>query len=109
MNNKSKRISYLFFAMLCAACVLTANAHAASRPVLTPQECHEYPFVHTTHIDHKDEITEMGELEAAGYNPTGDDPFYPADYDHAEHRLHVAYRADCLPGRTGSVRSSHSS
>ncbi|WP_347556965.1 hypothetical protein [Robbsia sp. KACC 23696] len=107
MSNKTKLVPYLFFALISAACGLTSTAHAASLPVLTPQECHEYPFVHTSHIDHKDEITEMGELEAAGYNPAGQDPLYPADYDRAEHRLHVAYKADCLPPQAASARTHH--
>ena len=38
----------------------------------------------------------MSELEAAGYHPLANDPYYPSDIQHAEKKLRTEYRRDCL-------------
>jgi hypothetical protein len=80
----------------CAAlALLSMGAHAATNEGLTPQECRAYPFVQTHHVSHHALMTELSELEAVGYQPTAEDPTYPAQLDVAEHRLHREYQADC--------------
>ncbi|WP_347558087.1 hypothetical protein [Robbsia sp. KACC 23696] len=75
--------------------LLSMGAHAATNDGLTPQECRTYPFVQTHHVSHHALMTELSELEAVGYQPTAEDPTYPAQLDVAEHRLHREYEADC--------------
>ncbi|WP_323119631.1 DUF4148 domain-containing protein [Burkholderia alba] len=75
--------------------VLGTTAHAA--PKLTPQQCTDYPFVHTKGpITHAQLINELSELESVGYNPAaGEDDNYPDDIDGAQQRLMTKYQQDC--------------
>ena len=77
--------------------LLAAPAFASAK--LTPQQCHDYPFVRTTHpVTHRQLQNELQELESVGYSPgDSDDDDYPQEIQAAEQRLQTQYRHDCLP------------
>jgi hypothetical protein len=78
--------------------LLAGSASAMAAPGLTPQQCNSYPFTHTQGpVTHEQLMGELGELEAAGYDPTADDDLYPADIQAAEAKVQAEYRADCMP------------
>ncbi|MEW6344668.1 MAG: DUF4148 domain-containing protein [Pseudomonadota bacterium] len=80
------------------ALLLAASASAMAAPHLTPQECNDYPFKQLKgEVTHRQLMTELGELEAVGYNPADDDNLYPADLEAAEKKLQAEYRSDCAP------------
>ncbi len=77
--------------------LLIGSASAMAAPALTPQQCNDYPFKQLKgEVTHKQLMRELGELEAAGYNPE-DVNTYPADLEQAQHKLQAEYRADCMP------------
>jgi hypothetical protein len=80
--------------------LMTFSAATFAAPGLTPQQCHEYPFVQPVHgVTHAELMQELAELEAVGYHPSPDDPYYPRQIQRAEHKLHAEYRQDCMtPG-----------
>jgi hypothetical protein len=83
---------------LVATLLLIGSASAMAAPGLTQQQCNAYPFKQLKgDVTHKQLIRELGELEAAGYNPGGDDDDYPSNLQQAEQKLQAEYRADCLP------------
>ncbi|MFM0058758.1 DUF4148 domain-containing protein [Paraburkholderia phytofirmans] len=83
---------------LLSALLLIGSASAMAAPHLTPQQCNDYPFKPLkAEVTHKQLMRELGELEAVGYQPGGDDDNYPSDLNHAEKALQAEYRADCLP------------
>jgi hypothetical protein len=91
---------WLSFAILPILGAVSLNAAAA--PHLTPQQCHSYPFVQTRHTaTHAELMQELGELNAAGYEPYNDNE-YPANLEAAQQRLNAEYRQDCLPQRTAA-------
>jgi hypothetical protein len=76
--------------------LLLASASAFAAGPLTSQECHSYPFVPTNGpITHQDLIRELALLESVGYQPVGDDVYYPFDIRSAMQRLHAKYLAEC--------------
>ncbi|MGF7135101.1 hypothetical protein P3T40_006608 [Paraburkholderia sp. EB58] len=80
------------------ALLLAGSASAMAAPGLTPQQCNSYPFTHTQGpVTHKQLMGELGELEAAGYDPTANNDLYPADIQAAEAKVQAEYRADCMP------------
>jgi len=93
--------------MFAALAVLSASVHAA--PVqLSPRDCHSFPFVKTASpVTHRQLMTELGELEANGYQPDATDATYPAKLDRAEHALGVAYSDDCKPAAAMIQHKTH--
>ncbi|WP_144154317.1 DUF4148 domain-containing protein [Paraburkholderia sp. BCC1885] len=80
------------------ALLLAGSASAMAAPGLTAQQCNAYPFTHVKgEITHRQLMRELGELEAVGYDPTGNDNNYPNDIETAEKKLQAEYRADCKP------------
>ncbi|WP_144142767.1 DUF4148 domain-containing protein [Paraburkholderia sp. BCC1884] len=83
---------------LITTLLLIGSASAMAAPGLTAQQCNDYPFKQLKHeVTHTQLMNELGELEAVGYNPSGDDDNYPRDLEAAEHKVQTEYRADCLP------------
>lgn len=75
---------------------LSSTAFAAQG--LTSQQCHDYPFVKLTgEVTHAQLMQELSELEAVGYRPVPDDPYYPRRIERAERKLRAEYRQDCTP------------
>ncbi|HLX01277.1 MAG TPA: DUF4148 domain-containing protein [Trinickia sp.] len=75
---------------LVSACAMAAP--------LTPHECNSYPFKRASgEVTHAQLIRELGELESVGYDPTADDPDYPANLQHAQQALQAKYQKDCVP------------
>jgi hypothetical protein len=93
---------------LSAAALLAASASVMAAPLLTPQQCHDYPFVKSTApLTHHQVMQELAELEAVGYQPAaGDDPDYPADIERAQHLLWQAYARDCMPHSSMAMQSA---
>ncbi len=87
--------------------LLVASASAMAAPHLTPQQCHDYPFVPAKgEVTHAQLMQELGELEAQGYNPGDDETIYPADIEAAEKKLHAQYREDCLPAANANASAA---
>ncbi len=98
-----KRVSH---ALACTVLLaFGAAAHAAA--ALTPQQCTDYPFVHTKGpVTHAQIVNELAELESVGYDPSaGESDNYPDDIDSAQQRLMAKYRHDCASARPGTVAS----
>ncbi|HEY1999151.1 DUF4148 domain-containing protein [Paraburkholderia sp.] len=86
---------------LLMAMLLAGSASAMAGPMLTPQQCNDYPFKPLKgEVTHKQLMRELGELEAEGYQPADDNNLYPADIEAAQKKLQADYRADCLPAAT---------
>jgi hypothetical protein len=95
--------------VLASAILLTASSAVLAAPGLTPQECNDYPFVHQTgDLTHAQVMQELKELEAVGYRPTPDDPYYPRRIERAEKKLQVEYRQDCMHGQHANGASTAS-
>ena len=93
-------------ALVTFALALT-SASALAAPGLTQAECHDYPFTPLKHtVTHKQLMQELSELEAVGYDPTGDDNDYPTDLDNAEAKLHQEFRRDCMPAQVAGDPTS---
>jgi len=76
--------------------VMSSTTYAAQG--LTPQECHDYPFVQPRgEVTHAQLMQELSELEAVGYRPAPADPYYPRRIERAERKLRAEYRQDCMP------------
>ncbi|MFD1559364.1 DUF4148 domain-containing protein [Paraburkholderia silviterrae] len=76
--------------------LLAGGASAFAAPALTLQQCNDYPFVKlTAPVTHRQLINELNELEAFGYDPSGDEDNYPDDLEIAQRRLWAQYAADC--------------
>jgi hypothetical protein len=87
------RLCIIGFATLVA---MSSTAFAAQG--LTPQECHDYPFVQPAgEVTHSQIMQELSELEAVGYRPAPADPYYPRRIERAEKKLRAEYRQDCMP------------
>jgi Domain of unknown function (DUF4148) len=87
------RLSVIGPAMLVA---MSSTAFAAQG--LTPQQCHDYPFVQPAgEVTHSQLMQELSELEAVGYRPVVDNPSYPGRIQWAERKLRAEYRQDCMP------------
>jgi hypothetical protein len=95
-------IQKLRYALLPLLGAVSLSAVAA--PHLTPQQCHDYPFVRLHHeVTHAELVQEVQELEAVGYEPYADDDTYPVNVQAAEQRLHAEYQHDCLPQQTAAA------
>jgi hypothetical protein len=82
--------------LLCGALAIASTA-AIAAPGLTPQLCNDYPFKKPVgEVTHAQLIQELAELEAVGYRPAIDDPYYPQQINRAEHKLRQEYRRDCM-------------
>ena len=87
------RLYVIGSAILVSMCSTTYAAQG-----LTPQECHDYPFVQPAgEVTHAQLMQELSELEAVGYRPAPADPYYPRRIERAEGKLRAEYRQDCLP------------
>ncbi|WP_438393195.1 DUF4148 domain-containing protein [Caballeronia sp. DA-9] len=86
-----------FYTMLTVSILASASNFAfAAEPHLTPAECQKYPFAPLTQpVTHKKLQRELGELEAAGYHPGGDDGSYPHHLEKAKAALQSEYQNDC--------------
>jgi hypothetical protein len=90
MDSKLTTVAPLILMLATSTCL------AALR--LTPEQCNDYPFKQPTGEVTRAQLNqELGELEAAGYNPFGEDPNYPNDLEAAERKLQDEYRRDCSP------------
>lgn len=102
--------------LACSVAAVTVSASVsafAASEQLTSRECHSYPFVKTAGSPtHHQLMTELGELEANGYQPNAVAPMYPSRLDKAEHLLHVEYREDCTKishvAQGSSIGGNHS-
>ena len=96
----------VYRALACTVLLaLGTAAHAA--PKLTPQQCTDYPFVHTKGpVTHTQIVNELAELESVGYDPSaGESDNYPNDIDSAQQRLMAKYQRDCAGAPSGTVAS----
>ncbi|CAB3783651.1 DUF4148 domain-containing protein [Pararobbsia alpina] len=83
---------------LIACLLLCGSSVALAAPHLTPQQCNDYPFKQPTgEITHAQLKQELEELEAVGYDPSGDNINYPSELMTAEAKVQAEYRQDCLP------------
>ncbi|WP_395064347.1 DUF4148 domain-containing protein [Paraburkholderia silvatlantica] len=81
-------------AVVALLATLAIPAFASTK--LTPQQCHDYPFVRTGKPTHQQLINELSELESVGYEPAmSDNNDYPHDLHVAERKLLAEYRKDC--------------
>jgi hypothetical protein len=86
--------------VLASAALMTLSTAVLAAPGLTPQQCNNYPFVRPAgDVTHAQLMQELSELEAVGYRPTPDDPYYPRKIQRAEKKLQVEYRQDCMPSK----------
>lgn len=84
--------------VIASAILMSLSTAVLAAPNLTPQQCNDYPFVHPAgDVTHAQVMQELSELEAVGYRPTPDDPYYPRRIERAERKLQVEYRQDCMP------------
>ncbi|MBS2128760.1 hypothetical protein C7S16_3275 [Burkholderia thailandensis] len=103
---KEPQMKYPVRTLACAfALTFGAAAHAA--PKLTPEQCSDYPFVHTKGpVTRAQLMNELSELESVGYDPSaGDESGYPDDIDDAQQKLMQKYQTDCV-GAGGSIASN---
>ncbi|MDR5755391.1 DUF4148 domain-containing protein [Caballeronia sp. LZ035] len=93
------------------ALALASFSAIAATPHLTQAECHDYPFAKLTkEVTHRQLMQEMSELEAVGYEPSGDDADYPHDLHVAERKLHQEFKRDCMrPAVAGTPAPTSSS
>lgn len=85
---------------LASALLMTVSSAVLAAPGLTPQQCNSYPFVRPAgDLTHAQIMQELSELEAVGYRPTPDDPYYPRRIERAEKKLQTEYRQDCMPAK----------
>lgn len=92
---------------LLVSLLLIGSASAMAAPHLTAAQCNDYPFKRTQgEVTHKQLMRELGELEAAGYQPADDDATYPADLQKAKLKVQAEYRADCRPAATHTSAST---
>jgi len=90
MPTMIKVTTSMIFLMCCV------SAHAATK--LTPEECHDYPFVRPAgELTHAQVMRELTELEAVGYDPSRNDLYYPTELQAAEQKVHEEYLRDCAP------------
>jgi hypothetical protein len=76
--------------------LLISSSAAMAGPHLTSQQCNGYPFKQPAgEVTHAQLMQELAELEAVGYDPGSNDPYYPSDLMRAEKRLRTEYRQDC--------------
>lgn len=89
--------------VVASAILMSLSTAVLAAPGLTPQQCNDYPFVHPAgDVTHAQLMQELSELEAVGYRPTPDDPYYPRRIERAEKKLQVEYRQDYMPGKQAS-------
>jgi hypothetical protein len=81
-----------------SAILMAMGSTAVAAQGLTRQQCVDYPFVQPSgEVTHAQLVQELAELEAVGYRPTPDDPYYPTQIRKAEKRLTAEYQRDCMP------------
>jgi hypothetical protein len=96
-----------YHALACTI-LLASGVAAHAAPALTPQQCADYPFVHTKGpVTHAQIVNELAELESVGYDPSaGESDNYPNDIDSAQQRLMAKYQHDCAGARPGAIASA---